>query len=276
MGAVLLLLASCQGPIVARSPEARYVLAQEQILNANYSPALDTLAKVVRDSPESAWAPPARVLRIALLGGMARGYRQIAESYLAGHKQAGEAGYAPRMRSVGMDYFGRARGRSLELVEAMDQMAAEGFSHPVEINFAVPKGTADAGPVLDQIRGGTWVKDEELMRAERAAVRRGLVVMLARLASAADDLEQAARLRGPNWRIEPARFYLGVAQEMVDISSIYAPEALGDRRLFRLYHERAARLAGQAARLAEAQGNDGLRERSERLRRQCQVVVRTL
>src|SRR3989338_4870339 len=41
------LLAACGEPIVARSPEALYALAQQQIANASYSPAADTLARVV-------------------------------------------------------------------------------------------------------------------------------------------------------------------------------------------------------------------------------------
>ncbi|MFQ5695375.1 MAG: hypothetical protein ACE5HB_05250, partial [Terriglobia bacterium] len=125
------LLAACGEPIVPRSPEALYALAQQQLSNNNFSPALDTLARVVREAPDSESGRRARVLQIALLGGMARAFREVAESYLAGSQEAGAAAYAPRMRSVAMDYFGRARGRSIEMVEALDRLMREPLTAPL-------------------------------------------------------------------------------------------------------------------------------------------------
>src|SRR3972149_3688276 len=100
-------LPGCRAPL---SP-----LAQQQPASATSPPAADTRARVVRAGPESEPARRARALRLALLGGMARGYQRVGESYLEGSKSAGAAAYASQMRAVALAYFGRVRRGSLEM-----------------------------------------------------------------------------------------------------------------------------------------------------------------
>lgn len=261
-----LLLAACGGPIVPRSPEALYVLAREQMANSNYYPASDSLARVAREAPFTDWGRRARVLQIALLGGMARGYKQFAESYLAGSRQAGAAAYASQMRSMAMDYFGRARGRSLEMVEALDHLLREPSTQPLRVDIPLPAAAEAGGGALARVRQGTRLEDDERLRVEQQELTQGFAGMLATLGGAGDDLAQArARFQGSVVELDPAAFYLGAARELLAMSSIYGPEALGDRRLFRLYHARALAAAERAAQLAAAQGNARLREEAERL-----------
>ena len=271
------LLLGCDGPIVARSPEALYALAKEQMAHANYSPAVDTLARVVREAPQSESARRAHVLRIALLGGMARGFKDVAESYRAGAQQAGAAAYATQMRSLAMDYFSRARGRSIEMVEALDRLMSEAATGPLRVDFPLPEVAAADSAALGKVRQGNWVEDPARLQAEQEEVRQGLAEMLATVLGAGGDIHKArGRFRGREVELDLAVFYLGLAQEIVDISSIYGPQALQDRRVFRLYHKRALAAAEQAARLAGEKGNTQLQEESERLKRHCQEVLRKL
>lgn len=270
-----LLLFSCGEPIVPRSPEALYALAKEQLANANYTPAVDTLAKVAREAPQSEPARRAQVLRIALLGGMARGFKKIGEGCLEGRKKAGAAQYASQMRLVAMDYFGRARGRSIEMVEALDLLLRDAATGPLRLDFAPPEVPGGGSPVLDKVRLGNWVKEEDLAQAEKDEVRQGLAVMLATLAGAGGDVPKArARFQGPELELDPAAFYLGAAQEIVGFSSIYGPEGLQDPRMFRLFHERAAAAAERAGKLAGEKGDRKLQAESEKLRRRCQEVLK--
>ncbi len=252
------LLAACDGPIVARTPEALYQLATEQIANANYPPALDTLARAAEASPGSEISSRAEVVRLALLAGMARAFQEIAESYRAGQQEAGAAAYAAQMRTTAMDYFSRARGRSIELVEALDRGLADPAASPVRVELALPAATGDAS-ALGQVRRGSWIEIEELQRVEKAQIRQRFGESLAAYASA------SARGR--------AGVYLATGRELVEISRIYRPEALGDRRMFRLLHERAANAAARAAELA-VKGGDSLTVReSEQLLAHCKDVL---
>lgn len=265
LGAVL--FAACNGPIVARSPEALYALAQDQIGNANYYPAVDTLARVAREAPKSELARRARVLRVTLLAGMARAFKNIAESYLAGHEQAGAAAYAGQMRAVAMDYFGRSRGRAIEMLEALDFLLREPVSTPVRLDLSLPAPPAGDSQALARVRQGSWVEQRELGQLEK-------VQLAGELTQAGSAL--AAGLPGAGAEIDPARFYLKMAQEIVELSSIYRPEALGDRRMLRLFHERAASAASRAAQLAQEKGDSKLQEESLQVVTHCQDALKKL
>lgn len=268
-----LLVFGCAGPIVPRSPEALYDLAKAQLANANFTPAVDTLTKVSQEAPDSEPGRRAQVLRVALLGGMARGFKEIGETCLAGRQKAGAAKYATEMRTVAMDYFGRARGRSIEMVEALDYLIRYTPTGPFRVDVPLPAVPGGGSPVLAKVRLGNWVRTEELAQAESEAVRLGLSQTLTRLAGAGDVNQARARFRG-EVELDPAVFYLGAAQEIVDISSIYGKDALQDVRLFRLFHERAAAAAEQAGKLAEKKGDRKLQAESERLRKRCLEVAK--
>jgi hypothetical protein len=257
------LLLACGGPIVPHSPEAVYALAQEQIANANYSPAVDTLNRVVRESPGGEPARRAHVLRLALLAGMARGFEEIAESYLAGHMQAGAAPHAAQMRAVAMDYFGRARGRSISLVESLEALVQEPPTGTFRVDSLRLSDRRAPEDLLARVRQGGWVEPDRLQQTEKDMVGRQLTQVLAALGGAGNE-------------VEPAAFFLAMGEEMVQLSRIYRPEALGDRRMFRLFHERAATTASQAARLARTRGDQRVERESERLAAYCQDVLAQL
>ncbi|MFQ5777649.1 MAG: hypothetical protein ACE5IP_06540, partial [Terriglobia bacterium] len=249
------------GPLLSTTPPALYALAQEQIANANYSRAVDSLARAVRAGPQSQAAQRARVLRIALLGGMARGFSDLAASYLAGHGQAGDSEHASVLRSTAMDYFGRARGRSLEMVEALDALQRDPAAEPLRMAFQPLENLSADNPVLEQIRHGNPVSDKERRGAERERIQQGLAGMLVRLGGTERNPQRLwFHLAQGEVELDPAAFYLGAARELVEITKIYSPEALGDKRLTRLYHERAAALARRAAQLAEEKGDSKLRD----------------
>lgn len=256
------LLAACGGPIVAHSPEALFALAQEQIGNASYNPAADTLARVTREAPKTELGRRARLQRLALLAGMARALREIGEAYLKGHEQAGAAAYSPQMRAVAMDYFGRSRGRSLEMIETLDALLREPLPGPVRLEFSLPAAGA-ASQTLARVQQGAWVDAAQLGPVEKE-----------RLTSAMAQARDA--LAGSGAESSPARIYLGAAREILDLSSIYRPEALGDKRLVRLFHERAASAAGLAAELAAKSGDHPLEADSRQVVAQCQDVLKKL
>ncbi|MBI4466171.1 MAG: hypothetical protein HY656_01920 [Acidobacteria bacterium] len=268
--AAALLAAGCGEPIVPRSPEALYALAKEQMANANYAPALDTLARVAREGKGSALGRRAQVLHVVVLGGMARGLKEVAESYLVGSQEAGAAAYASQMRSIAMDYFGRARGLSIEMVEALDRLRQQPLQ-PLPVDFPVAASPGTGNPTLTKVRQGSWVEDPDRTRAEKEKIVEGMAGLLARLGGAGDD---AGQLRARLQELDPADFYLGAARELLSMSSIYRAEALKDPRMFRLYHERALTLAERAAQVAAAGGDARQQQESAELQRLCREVLK--
>lgn len=270
--AVAALAPACDGPIVARSPDALYALAQEQIAHGNYSPAVDTLVKIAREFPTSERGRQARVLQLALLGGMARGYQRVGEALLQGRRQAGEEPTAARLRTIAIDYFGRARGRSLELVEELDPMVSAGATGPWKLEVALPDAAGEAQGTLEQIRRGKLMGNKEMLQAEKEKILEGLAETLGALMGAGVGPSEArARLQqGKPVELEPARVYLALAGLIADSTSIFGPEALREPRMAQVYYERAAAAAARAAELAREAGSQALVERSQELERRCQ------
>lgn len=264
---VALCLAACSGPIVARSPEALYAQAREQAAHANYTPAVDTLARVAREATDTEMIGRAEVLRLALLIAMARTNSQVAESYLAGHEKARGTDFGPKMHSIAADYFGRTRSRTIEIVEALDRLQQKppAGTLPVDTTAAVtPQGDP---ALLDQLRDGRWVDDEKIREVEKGIVQRELADMLKTFA------RTEAPASGSEPLIEPAGLYLAVAKEVVDLAPALRPEALGDPRMQRLFYERAASAAGRAAELGRQQGQDQIVRESEQLQVECQKAL---
>jgi len=262
------LLTGCSGPIIPRSPEALYALAQEQIANANFRPAVDTLARVTRADPRSEPARRARPLRMALLSGMAHGFAHMGEDYLAGYQQAGAAAYASQMRTMAMDYFGRARGRSIELLEALDLMLHEPASEPLRLDLPRPQPPGSSATVSNRVRRGEWVEEAERQRVETDVIRQqfGNFPTYSGMAAGA----------GTPVEIAPAAFYLGVARDILELSKIYRPEALNERRMLRLFTERAATAAQRAAELAREKGDPKLEAESQQVLAQCQEALKKM
>jgi hypothetical protein len=79
---------------------------------------------------------------------------------------------------------------------------------------------------------------------------------------------------GEETDVEPAIFFLGAAQELVRMTSLFRAEALDERRLTQLSFERAATLARQAEQLAQAGGNQKVQAEAGQILRQCEEALK--
>jgi len=251
-GLLLVALAACDGPIVPRSPEALYSLAQQQLANSQFRAATDTLKRLSREFPTTEQGRQAAALHIVLEGGLARGYRSMGDAYLAGSKQT------VRLRAVGMDYFGRARGESIEMMESaewlMKQPAAGAFRLDAR---PLPRQTVT---FVYQVRTGKAIDDVQRAQSERAEIWEGIDAT-------------ARAMGGTGAAVEPAVLFLGVARELVEAVDLYDPKRLDETQMTRLYHERAAGLARHAAQLAQAKGDGSTQKEAEALVRRCQEAL---
>lgn len=254
-------LVACGEPIVPRTPEAFHNLAKQQLNNGQYRAAADSLRRATEMDPTGELGRRALVLRIALLGGMIRGFQSIGEEYLAGYKQT----QSPELRTVAMDYFSRARGRSLELLDGLEQALKQPTTSPFRVDYW-PAPTS-GGETLQKARHGQALSEVELTAAERAAVQRSLAETLG-------GLTGKSGAPGTETEVEPALFFLGAAQELVRMTSLFRPEALDERRLSQLSLERAATLARQAEQLAQASGNQKIQAEAGQVLRQCEDALK--
>lgn len=269
----LVSLAGCGEPIVPRGPVQLYHLAGEQIRNKNYVRALDTLARVARESPDSPYGVKARLTRLALLAGLARSALALGELYLEVGEEVDATAYRSELHRAAMDQFGVGQSWALALVEALDQELPALADKPLVIDPLLPTTPAPAHPALSRLRQGERIPEPERRAIERDAVRRGLAEMMAALAGARGDFGRAHdALAHANARLEPAAVFLAFGNELVRLSALFAKEALDNPRYLRLFHERALVLADQA--LAASGPADSPRAlQAQQLKRHCQQVL---
>ena len=255
-------LVGCGEPIVARTPNAVYNLAKQQLDNGQFRAAGDSLQRVMELDPNGEFGRRALVLRTALLAAMTRSFQSLGEDHLAGYKQ----GQSPELRTVGMGYFSRARGRALELMDVLEQALKQPATSPYRVDYwpAAPTST-DA---LQKARQGQALSETELNAAERAAMQRSLGEALNSLAG------KTGAPGGAEAEVEPAVFFLGAAKELVRLASLFQHEALNERALSRLSLERAATLARQAEQLAQAAGNQKIQAEAGEILRQCEEALK--
>jgi hypothetical protein len=251
-------LAACEGPIVARSPQALYALAQEQLANSQFRAATDTLKRVSREFPTTEQGQRAAPLHIALEGGLARGYQSMGDAYLEGSKQPGATPQAGQLRAVAMDYFGRARSESIEVVESLEWLMKQTATEPFRLE--APVRAPEAAPFPAQVRAGKPLNDPQRARAEQAEVWRGIQATV-------------TALGGAGTAIEPAVFYLGASRELVETVPLFSPDKLNEGRMAELYYERAAAIGRYAAQLAQTKGDRRTQKEAEALVQRCQQAL---
>jgi hypothetical protein len=249
---LLAALAGCEGPIVPRSPESLYALAQQQLANSQFRAAGDTLKRVSREFPATEQGHRAAALHIALKAGLARGYQGMGDAYLEGSKQS-----VP-LRAVGVDFYGRARGEAIEMMESAEWLAKQPAAEPFRLD--VPTRTLEATAFLAQVRQGKDITDSQRAQAEQQEVWTGIQ-------------SAGGTLGGAGAPIEPGTFFLGAARELVERITLFGPDRLNEAQMTRLFHERAAALARHAAELAKSKGDPRTQQEAEALIQRCQEAL---
>jgi hypothetical protein len=162
------------------------------------------------------------------------------------------------LRAVGVDYYGRARGEAIEMMESAEWL----MKQPAEGAFRLelPPRTLEAVTFLEQVRTGKPIDDAQRARAEQQEIWTGIHAT-------------AGALGGAGSAIEPAVFFLGAAREVAEAVALFGPERLNELQMARLFHERAAGLARHAAQLAQSKGDRRTQEEAETLVQRCQEAL---
>lgn len=264
---------SCGEPIVYRGPVQLSQLAREQIVNGNYVAALDTLSRIVKESPDTDHALKASLLRVALLGGLARGYQRLGQIYLEGYDNAMSVDYRSELQRTAKDYFGQAQTRVLELVETLDALLPTVEGKTLVIDVPLLTVPAEENAAVVRLRAGRRLLDAERAQIEPEEIRRGLVEMMAALVGAAEDPARARSLYAQgNTPLEPGTFFLAVGKELVELSGIFDRRALNNPNFHRLLHERAV-VAADKVLLAVKKPDSPLVREAQKLQQQCRRVL---
>ncbi len=263
--------APAQKPV---TPASQLAEAKEMLRHRNYDRAVDVLTRLSKQENDA--GERAHMLLIAVLGGMGESYREMGNAYLKGSTLVRNETEMTRFRNMAMDYYGMARVRSAGFVEQLLPLLKKADTKVFVIEANFPEASAAENPTLNKVQQGIWVQEEERYRAELDELDLWVAKMLCASASVNDLNEGRALYKKGSVELDPRGYFVGIAKAIMDSSALFAPKALNDSRMQRLFCEKAGDTLDASMRLLKMQPDKTLEGRARKLKDDCQRELKRL
>jgi hypothetical protein len=228
LAAVLCLTSCSTGPAPAKpgTPEWYWMAANEQAAAGDLVKTQEHLEKVgLSDNPFKARAA---IWHLVMSGGMALGYKDLAQAYEDGSTlsktQSGD------LRRRANDCVRLSKQYCMVLAEELGRLHKESAdAAEFALEFTFPQGSAVEDTTLGRIRKGTLPPAEELAKAERSAIKRGVLLATASVVGAGDDTAKTYTLfQTKPVKVPRAVFLYGIADGLVEESKIFDRKRLNE------------------------------------------------
>lgn len=273
---VCLFVLACSGepPKPAALP---FTAAKENLGTLDYDAALKNLDKTIKAAPDEANAKEAAIIRIALLTAMAQGSRDMALAYGVGVKQPAarlQTGPYTRMRS---DYFGIARVRLMNAMEAVLTQRKNLSDAPLSLNLKFPDFSGTEHAAMEKIRHGMAVQDADRYRAELETSRNYFARVMSALAGGGEDVHKghAAFDKGAV-QLDSRLYLLELTAVFFKLSEIFEVKNLDDPRYLRTTLEVVQGNLDVLDKLLAARPDKDLEARAKKLRADCAKAFKKL
>jgi hypothetical protein len=203
-------------------------------------------------------------------------YREMGDAYLKGSTVVRNESEAMRFRKMAMDYYGMARVRSLNSVEQFLPLLKKSDAKPFVIEASFPAAAPMENPTLLKVKQGLWVSDEERYRAEVDTLDLWMAKMLCAFASVSDFNEGRSLYEKGTVELDPRGYFAAMAKTMMDASALFAPKALNDSRMRRIFCEKANDALDSSLRLLKMQPDKALEGRARKMKDDCQKELKRL
>jgi len=207
------------------TPEWYWNAANEVFTTGDLAKTQEHLEKVVlSDNPFKARAT---VWHLIMSGGMALGYRDLAEAYDEGGN-ATKSGAGDFRRRAG-DALRYSKQYCISEAQELEQLLKETGTNEYALEFAFPAGNPTEDPAIGRIRKGLTLPEEERVKAERMTIKRGVLLETARTVGAGDDTAKTAALfeKKPVKVARPVFLY-GLAEGLLEQSRIFDRKKLNE------------------------------------------------
>ena len=256
------------------TPASQLAVAKEALRQRDHDRALDLLARLSKQENET--AERARMLSIAVLGGMGESYHEMGDAYLKGSTLVRSEAEKTRFRKMAMDYYGMARVRSLNSVEQFLPLLKKSDTKPFTVEAKFPEASVMENATLKKLQQGIWVGEEERYRAELDVLDLWVAKMLCASASVSDLNQGRALYQKGAVELDPRGYFVAMARTIMDGSTLFAPKALDDSRMRRLFYEKAQDTLDAAMRLLKIQPDKALETRARKMKEDSQKELKRL
>ncbi len=225
---VLTVWTSCSsGPPAAKmgTPEWYWNAANEVFTTGDLAKTQEHLEKVVlSDNPFRARAT---IWRLVMSGGMALGYKDLAEAYDDGGAASKAAAGDFRRRAA--DALRSSKQYCIAEAQELERFLKESGTNEYSLDFVFPAASPAEDPAIGRIRKGMMPSEEERAKAEHLTVKRGVLFETARIVGAGDDTSKTAALfeKKPVKVARPVFLY-GIAESLLEQSRIFDRKKLNE------------------------------------------------
>jgi hypothetical protein len=247
-------LAACSGPVTSSArvgtPEFYWYAAKETYAAGDYVKTANHLDHLIDGQNEyTARAVP---WSLVLTSGMAAGYMELADSYVAGARVNKRNALAFHRKAT--DYRTMASPlvlRFAQNVEKMNKVPAGG----VQLAFGLPKGAAAPSPLLANIAAGMQLNSTDEEQVQVLTVQRNVLLAVCRAAGAPNDAARTEEVLSHASALIPrSAFESTISQILTLESALYAREKLDDPEKLEAVRRRAALMVSGGARPVDASG----------------------
>ncbi len=230
-----LTLSACSGGLKEGTPAFYWAAAQENFAIADYVKTVQHLERL--STSDSEFSARARPWLLVMTSGMAQGYMDLADSFEAGSGATKSRSGEFRRRTN--NYRVEADHLALEFLETFDRFQ-KGTDDPVPIALPFPKGSASPVEQLSRVAAGSMPEPGDIELAEKAAIRRRVLLAACNAAGAPDDPTKTQELMKPgNFTVPRSAFVILMADTLFQQSQLYNPRKRADPDKFKLFGNRA-------------------------------------
>jgi hypothetical protein len=231
-----MLFLACSPPTPRPTGDAAvYQNAEDMFKKGRFDRTLEFTEGLAQQKPPKEFTQRAQVLRLATLGGLMQGYKDLAEGYDKGSEATKNPHFQveyKRMRNDALHAGGQA---ALALGEAAHSLT-EGGQIAKELILEAPYPTSE-GPLevaeLLKVRTGAWIEPEQQEAALKAAQLKGIDDVLGAVVGGDRSKARNAMNAGPV-KIEGADFAIFLGQQLVDAAGFFDRKHLGDYQKLKL------------------------------------------
>ena len=204
------------------TPGFYWKAAHDTFVAGDYTKTLEHLDQILASQNDfTARAVP---WSLVISSGMAAGYTDLAENFVAGSR-ANRKDPEPFRRQVRV-FRELANRQALQFAETYGKLEKIPGDN-IPLAFPMPKGSAAQVATLARVAAGILVPQAEQDTAQEAAVQRGVLLAACKAAGAPNDVARTEQvLKSADPQVPKGTFLFAMAQALYDNSQLYTNDKL--------------------------------------------------
>jgi hypothetical protein len=204
------------------TPAYYWQAAHDTFAAGDYNKTLEHLDQIL--ATQNDFTARAVPWSLVITSGMAAGYTDLAENFIAGSR-ANRKDPEPFRRPVRV-FRELANRQALQFAETygkLEKLPGEN----IPLAFPLPIGSAAQVPALARLAAGILIPQAEQDTAQESAVQRGVLLAACKAAGAPNDVAKTEQLlKSPDAQVPKSTFLFAMAQALYDNSQLYTNDKL--------------------------------------------------